>query len=147
MCIRDRLLTKHPPPAVRLQVKPKWGVFCEKDYKAGELVMVYSTINVQTIDSKDVSDDIVIGKITPSIIDTQVYKLVAHCTTDHVCSTWRVGCTDQDAYVNMQVEHRTVEVYAGISGARKRPAQAKSVELPVLVNVKEVIVGLSLIHI
>ena len=103
--------------------------------------MVYSTLNVQPIDSKDVSDDTVVGKITPSIIDTQVYKLVAQCTTDHVCSTWRVGYTDQDAYANMQVDHRTVEVYAGMSGARKRPAQAKSVELPVLVNVKDVIAG------
>ena len=98
--------------------------------------MVYSTINVQPIDSKDVSDDIVIAKIA-----TQVYKLGAHCTADHVCSTWRVGCTDQDAHVNMQVEHRTIEVYVGMSGARKRPTQAKSVELPVLVNVKEVTVG------
>ena len=25
----QELLTKHPPPAVRLQVKPKWGVFCD----------------------------------------------------------------------------------------------------------------------
>ena len=98
--------------------------------------MVYSTINVQLIGSKDVSDDIVVAKISP-----QLYKLHPYCTTDHVCSTWRGGSTDQDAYVNMQVEHRTVEVYAGMSGARKRPAQAKSVELPVLVNVKDVIEG------
>ena len=98
--------------------------------------MVYSTINVQPIGPKDVIDDIVVAKMS-----TQSYKLHPYCTTDHVCSTWRVGCTDQDAYVNMQVEHRTVEVYAGMSGARKRPAQAKSVELPVLVNVKDVIEG------
>ena len=98
--------------------------------------MVYSTINVQPIDSKDVSDDHVVAKMFD-----QLYKLHPYCTTDHVCSTWRVGCTDQDAYVNMQVEHRTVEVYAGMSGTRKRPAQAKSVELPILFNVKDVIEG------
>jgi len=50
------LLTKHPPPAHRLQVKPKSGVFCERDYKAGELVMVYSTTNVQPIESNQASD-------------------------------------------------------------------------------------------
>ena len=32
-----------------------------------------------------------------------------------------------------------------MSGARKRPTQAKSVELPVLVNVKEVIEGAELL--
>ena len=132
----NELLAKHPPSAHRIQTKPRWGVFCDKGYKAGELVMVYSTINVQPVDSNDVSDVTVVAKMS-----TEFYKLLPHCNSDHVCPTWRVGCTDQDAYVNMQVEHRTVEVYAGIPGARKRPAQAKSVELPVLVNVKDVIEG------
>ena len=98
--------------------------------------MVYSTTNAQPIDSNEVSDDTVVAKMFD-----QLYKLIPYCTTEHVCHAWKVGYTDQDAFVNMQVDHRTVEVYTGMSGARKKPSQAKSVELPVLVNVKEVIAG------
>ena len=135
------LLVKNPLPLTRLQYKPKWGVFAMKDYKTGSMVMVFSTCNVASIEetAATMNDPMVCKYVSP--IDTLVHKLVPHCTKEHVCATWRVACTDQEEHANMQHDHRTVDVGAGMTGATKRQMAIKSVELPVLVNYKDVTVG------
>ena len=136
----NELLRQYPPPAVRLQCKPRSGVFCKKDYKVGALVMVYASNQVQIIEQTDVKDGDVICNATPPIIAAHVCKLAPQCTTEYQCETWRVGYTDQEANANMQLEHRTIEVHAGAPNARSKKHN-KTVSVPVLVNVMELSAG------
>ena len=119
----NEILRQYPPPAARLQCKPRSGVFCKKDYKVGAVVMVYASNHVQIIEQTDVKDGDAICNLTPPIIATHVYKLAPHCVMDHQCEAWRVGYTDQEANANMQLEHRTIELYAVAPGARKKESK------------------------